>query len=115
MTKRLVNSWRQARARLTSYDGGLIVQLQNFTGTLRLDDTAHESSLEQSTASGIAFKTLMQLGTDTSDFDAQEVAAAWYHFANLPGVSDGSTIRVRGFAAQGVGSGRPIIHIAADS
>ena len=90
------------------------VQLQTFTGILRLDNRTREARLEQATQTGVRFTTLMQLGVETAEFNPARVAAAWKHFAVAPGLVDGCEIRVRGFASQFRGSGRPILHVSGE-
>lgn len=90
------------------------VQLQTFTGILRLDNRTRQARLEQSTQTGVRFTTLMQLGADTADFDPTQIASAWKHFAVMPGLLDGSRIRVRGFASQPDRASRPILHVTGD-
>lgn len=85
----------------------------NYTGILILNNDANRAYLQQQTASGQVFQTLMMEDLEASGFfNWTQVTAAWQHFAADPNLESGvSTVRVEAFWAYPQNSTVPVLHV----
>jgi hypothetical protein len=87
--------------------------LDPYEGILILDNDAKRAYLQQQTASGQLFQTLMMLDPDALGvFDWGQVTEAWQHYASDPNLKSGvSTIKFEGFWKYPEDSTVPVLHL----
>ena len=88
------------------------LNLRIYSGTLLLDNNAHQAWLSYYLPNGNTNKALLMLDpSPTGGYDPAEITAAWQYFSNKYGGQTNPPITVYGFWGYVPGGNIPVIHV----